>query len=89
MPIETGAAVKAATSFLHTLYGQGITPIVEEIEYDATGPAWLITLSFYRNDPQPQSTFGMVLAPARLYKSVRVNADSGAIESMKIRAAGI
>ena len=75
--IDVKTAIRAAANFLGE-FQEYIRPEdirLEETEYDDDSGCWLITLSY-----RDSTTF-----PRREYKIFRVDANSGAVKSMKVR----
>ena len=90
--ITVQEAVKAATSTIRELYpDQKIDDIaLEEVELGAPQLYWLITMGFTVTVDRPTTgTLGDYLSGwrqvERKYKVFKVNAETGKVESMKIR----
>jgi hypothetical protein len=76
-------AVTAAIRFAADVYGEGREPTLEEVEPSSDERYWLITLGFADNtNPFAVIAGGRV---NRKYKVFKVDAESGAVISMKIR----
>lgn len=84
------AAIRAM-DFYRDIDPEAQDPRVEEVEKDEDSSDWLITLSFISNETVPGLNF---IAPnsastgvmnGRKYKIFGVNANTGEVESMKIR----
>jgi len=81
--IDVKQAAQSAASFVYELYrDKGASDVrLEEVELVEDGKFWLITLSF-----QPPPTIGVLLQkPSRQYKTLKVDAETGQVLSMKIR----
>ena len=92
--IDVKKAVEAACDFIQQLPQVGaVSPItLEEVELTDDERYWLITLGLYRPVLPPTTTgpvetiAGNLLAKReREYKVVKVHADNGKVQSMKIR----
>jgi hypothetical protein len=79
--ITVKEAVSAATRFAREMYGQNLDLLLEEVDRELDG-SWLITLSFL---PQTGNALA-ALASKRSYKIFQVDAETGEVRSMKIRA---
>ena len=88
--IDVKAAANQAFNFVKELYPDLEGTLIEEVEMDDTKKYWFITISFIvKNDKLTVS----VLSPfsgfkpefERKYKTVKIDANSGEIISMKIR----
>lgn len=78
-------AAKNALNFYKDIYPDINGELIEEVEFNDDRHHWLITLSFpVGYEPQSLSNF---LQPKieRKYKIFEINADTGKVESMKIR----
>ncbi len=72
-------AVKIASEFLSGIFEEIYDLRLEEVELSDKEDFWYITLSFkLRTDPA-------ALTGARQYKKVKINADTGQVQSVKIR----
>ena len=80
-------AAKSALNFYEDIYPDINGELIEEVEFDSDRQYWLITLSFPTNSDEPQS-FSNFLQPKeeRRYKVFEINAETGTVESMKIRS---
>jgi hypothetical protein len=78
-------AAKSALNFYKDIYPDINGELIEEVEFDSNRNFWLITLSFPVGF-EPQS-FSNLLQPKveRKYKIFEINAETGKVESMKIR----
>jgi hypothetical protein len=88
--MEIKHAVTAAMEFARAVYDdrelRGLR--LEEVEADAGSPAWKITLGWIEPDYQPLTlTEGMLSrhSTPRVYKTFLVDAETGRVQSMKIR----
>lgn len=75
-------AVRIATGALRDLYEKAELEdlLLEEVE--RSGEAWLVTLGFTRPSAD---TFGLLAAPERAYKRIRIDASTGEFLGMEIR----
>jgi len=92
--IDVKVAVKNAKEYLQDVSGHLDYLLVEEVELDEKEENWLITFGFNFGEevettqeqntlfPHPTIT---KKSPVRLYKLIRVNAESGKVEAMRIR----
>jgi hypothetical protein len=81
-------AAKRALDFYKEIYPSTSGELIEEVELDESKQYWLITLSFLGTvSDNTMSPLSAVLQPKyeRNYKIFKVNANSGNVESMKIR----
>jgi hypothetical protein len=78
--IDVKQAVDAASQYLATLYANDPPSNVrlEEVELSEDEKYWLVTLSF-------SDTLQVFIPPRRSYKLFKINAESGQVQSMKIR----
>jgi hypothetical protein len=95
--VDLKEAVKIARDFMTDLYdGDRLSGLLlEEVELSGDEKSWLITFGFDTNRPtlEPDSTHGgLRLSSAiaypkyvREYKTIKVRAEDGKPESMKIR----
>jgi hypothetical protein len=76
-------AVRVATGALRDLYENAELEdlLLEEVE--RSGEVWLVTLGFTR--PSADTTFGLLAAPERAYKRIRIDASTGEFLGMEIR----
>jgi hypothetical protein len=81
--IDVKQAAQSASNFIVGLYANETVSDVrlEEVELSEDGKYWLITLSF----PAPSNLGRIILGTNRQYKIFKVDADTGAVVSMKIR----
>lgn len=75
-------AVAAARRFAADVYGEKLGLTLEEVEPSSDERYWLITLGFV-DTSNPFA--GIAGRPDRNYKVFKINAESGAVISMKIR----
>jgi hypothetical protein len=82
--LDVKQATKLATAYLINLYDQQLSTSdavrLEEVELTEDGKYWLITLSF-----NPANPAAIIFPPRREYKVFRINAETGELQSMKIR----
>jgi hypothetical protein len=96
--VNAQAAVRSAMEYLQGVYPHPLEGLdLEEIELDDLQRWWFVTLGFWEHKPRSlldkalaQATVGVVLkVPSaevtRVYKVVKVDAESGKAVSMKIR----
>lgn len=94
--IDVKAAVNSAHQYLQSIQEMVEGPLdnlrVEEVELSEDRQAWLITLGYERslkNCSQPEELLTSPLIAKKIffreYKLFRVNAETGEVESMKIR----
>ncbi|MCB1022224.1 MAG: PepSY domain-containing protein [Bryobacterales bacterium] len=87
--ISPQKAIEAATKLVADIYGDdGARSVrVEELDRVAKEGAWHVTLSFFPPSDLPDVSEAMrsILTPERIYKTFEVDAESGAVLSMKIR----
>lgn len=74
------AAVKAIEYFKEIL-GPMSGLSIEEIEFDESGPWWMVTLGY----PDPHAPEIFYAGKRRLYKVFKINGHSGEVVSMKIK----
>ncbi|MCS7057275.1 hypothetical protein Mlute_02220 [Meiothermus luteus] len=84
--LEVREAVRIAMDYIQSLYGDKQLPELrlEEVELSADGQFWEVTLSFVVREPTAYLSLGDA-ARTREYKVFRINAESGQVQSMKIR----
>lgn len=84
--IDVKTAVQAAVRYARELYGESndLTLMVEEVEPSADERYWLITLSL-TDRSNPFATLARA-NQGRSYKIFEVDAETGAVRSMKIRS---
>jgi hypothetical protein len=84
--LEVKEVVKTATDYIHTLFPERQIPELrlEEVELTADGQYWEVTLSFVVHEPTAYLSLGDA-ARTREYKTFRINAETGQVQSMKIR----
>ncbi|MEW5927851.1 MAG: hypothetical protein AB1941_10215 [Gemmatimonadota bacterium] len=88
--IEVKDAVTAAMAFARAVYDdrelRGLR--LEEVEADPDNPAWKITLGWIEPDYRPVAILEGMLSrhsAPRVYKTFLVDAETGRVQSMKIR----
>ncbi len=82
--IDVKKAVVSAASFVQDLYSEPLNDLLlEEVELSPDEQFWLITISFTRADINVFQAIGG--SATRVYKLVKVDADTGVAVSMKIR----
>jgi hypothetical protein len=84
--LEVKEAVKIATEYIQTLFGEKQIPELrlEEVELTPDNQFWEVTLSFVVREPTAYLSLGDA-ARTREYKIFRINAETGQVQSMKIR----
>lgn len=84
--LEVKEAVKVATEYIQTLFTEKQIPELrlEEVELSQDSQFWEVTLSFVVREPTAYLSLGDA-ARSREYKIFRVNAETGQVQSMKIR----
>ena len=84
--LEVKEAVKIATEYIQTLFAERQIPELrlEEVELSADNQFWEVTLSFVVREPTAYLSLGDA-ARTREYKVFRINAETGQVQSMKIR----
>lgn len=80
--INVKQAVKIAHDYLASLYPEARSVELEEIERTEDEKYWLITLGYWAPGGQ---LFASPLSFEKKYKSLRVDAESGQVVSMKMR----
>lgn len=84
MPIEVKKAVQLAKAQLSDIMEVPATEVLlEEVELSDDGRFWLVTLSYPSPAPNPITVFS---GRSREYRIVKLLADTGQFESIKIRA---
>ena len=81
--IDVKQAVKIASDFFTNLYGQELSLSgiqLEEVELTEDGKYWLITLGY-----PSASTNPLLIQNRKVYKVFQINAETGEVQSMKIR----
>ena len=84
--IDIKGAVERAAAYLAEMYQEASYDdlLLEEVEYDEQAHAWLITYGF--SIPRSAGGFLQMQDPyVRKYKVFKINAETGAFVSMKIR----
>lgn len=84
--LEVKEAVKIATEYIQTLFSERQIPELrlEEVELSPDNQFWEVTLSFVVREPTAYLSLGDA-ARTREYKIFRINAETGQVQSMKIR----
>ncbi|MGK0618578.1 hypothetical protein [Meiothermus cerbereus] len=84
--LEVKEAVKIATEYIQTLFSEKQIPELrlEEVELTPDNQFWEVTLSFVVREPTAYLSLGDA-ARTREYKIFRINAETGQVQSMKIR----
>jgi hypothetical protein len=84
--LEVKEAVKIATEYIQTLFQERQIPELrlEEVELSPDNQFWEVTLSFVVREPTAYLSLGDA-ARTREYKIFRINAETGQVQSMKIR----
>jgi hypothetical protein len=84
--LEVKEAVRIATEYIQTLYSEKQIPELrlEEVELTPDNQFWEVTLSFVVREPTAYLSLGDA-ARTREYKVFRINAETGQVQSMKIR----
>ena len=85
--LHVAQAAEIAKKFLISMYPDAARPRLEEIEADESEKAWYVTYSFI---PQGTISLGELAAAVtgearRIYKTIKLDAGTGAVTSMKIR----
>lgn len=78
--ITVKEAVPAAARFARSMYGEDLDLLLEEVDLSPDERYWLITLSFSSKKVDAAS------ASRRDYKIFEIDAESGEVRSMKMRA---
>jgi hypothetical protein len=90
--LDVKEAVTVAFQYVEDLFSQdGIVNLgLEEVEYDPHEDAWAVTVGFSRPWDLPARNGALIPVnpptPRRDYKVVRVDANTGRVESVKNRA---
>ncbi|ADD26982.1 MULTISPECIES: hypothetical protein [Meiothermus] len=84
--LEVKEAVRIATEYIQTLFNEKQIPELrlEEVELTPDNRFWEVTLSFVVREPTAYLSLGDA-ARTREYKIFRINAETGQVQSMKIR----
>ncbi|GIW30020.1 MAG: hypothetical protein N2313_06260 [Meiothermus ruber] len=84
--LEVKEAVRIATEYIQTLFNEKQIPELrlEEVELTPDNQFWEVTLSFVVREPTAYLSLGDA-ARTREYKIFRINAETGQVQSMKIR----
>jgi len=98
--VDAKQAVKTALAFVEDLYGKDTLDglLLKEVELSGDESYWLVTIGFNVGRPQPTHQpnqpmpFGgktvepvPVREPLRIYKSVKLDAETGKALSLKIK----
>ena len=84
--IDVKQATKIAAECFTNLYDEQLTPAniqLEEVELTEDSKYWLITLSYPRANSHPLGS--PLPTKTKEYKVFRINAETGELQSMKIR----
>ncbi|RIH85315.1 MULTISPECIES: hypothetical protein [Calidithermus] len=84
--IDVKQAVQIANDYIQSLFTERQIPELrlEEVELSQDGSFWEVTLSFVVREPTAYLSLGDA-ARTREYKVFRINAETGQVQSMKIR----
>ncbi|RDI95955.1 hypothetical protein DV704_03270 [Meiothermus sp. QL-1] len=84
--LEVKEAVRIAMDYIQSLYSEKQLPELrlEEVELTPDNQFWEVTLSFVVREPTAYLSLGEA-ARTREYKVFRINAETGQVQSMKIR----
>ncbi len=91
--IDVKKAIALAVDSLKNFYAEPVSDLLlEEVERSEDGKYWLITLGFsVLPSSHPGNQFQQLSAalktPVRIYKAIKIDADTGEFVSMKIREA--
>jgi len=86
--VEVKEAVSIAKNFMKDLYASSFSLkdlILEEVDQTDDGKYWLITLGFSREKPNISALLPSVQIE-RVYKSIKVDKETGEPVAMQIRA---
>ncbi len=78
--IDVKMAANASVEYLRQLLPNVNNVQLEEVEISEDEKFWSITVSFYDSD-----TYNMNFNKGRKYKVLKIDADTGNVQSMKIR----
>jgi hypothetical protein len=94
--INLKEAVEIVQDYLKTIYPDVQSSLVEEVDMDEAEKFWFITMSFWAKPDVPpltpvQSSLSAILSPKmdRIYKTFKINAETGKVISMKIRVLAV
>lgn len=84
--LDVKEAVRVASEYIQTLFTEKQIPELrlEEVEMSEDGKFWDVTMSFVVREPTAYLSLGDS-AKTREYKVFKVNAETGQVQSMKIR----
>jgi len=84
--LDVKEAVRVATEYIQTLFSEKQIPELrlEEVEMSEDGKFWDVTMSFVVREATAYLSLGDS-AKTREYKVFKVNAETGQVQSMKIR----
>lgn len=85
--VDLKEAVSAANKFIKDAFSEDISDLqLEEISRSDDEKFWLITMGFFRKRA-PQHTLEALVGtrPERVYKSIKVDSETGQAVSMQIR----
>jgi hypothetical protein len=92
--IDVKQAVKAAYDYMKEVYPEQLHELrLEEVERSEDERYWLITMGYTEEKPQARprnigqalDQFGRIPQIQRAYKALKIDAETGDVESMKIR----
>jgi hypothetical protein len=83
MRIDSKSAVQQATSYFRDLFPTAQDLRLEEVELSTDGKFWLVTFSFAK--PELNVFGAFVSNPARDYKVVKIEAETGIPQGVKMR----
>jgi hypothetical protein len=85
--IEVSDATELAKNFVVTMFPDAVGVRLEEVELGEREKAWTVTVSFI--PPGSVATFRAITGnEGRLFKTVKMDANTGVVKSMKIRTLG-
>lgn len=84
--ISAVEASRRAFGFFGEIFPDADNPVLEEIELSEDGKNWLVTVGYDELPPRPQGSMipKFLQIPIRKLKTIKVNAKTGAVSSMKI-----
>jgi len=85
MTITAKEAADHAAKYLKDFIPQSKAYLVEEVERDVKKDAWLITLSYDASLVPDGTPWLTTASPMRGYKIFEIDAETGEVNSMKIR----
>jgi hypothetical protein len=86
--IEVSDATALAKNFVVTMFPDAVGVRLEEVELGEREEAWNVTVSFI--PPDRSATYFETITgnEGRLFKTVKMDANTGVVKSMKIRTLG-